>query len=267
MGGKWTPEAKRKNKERLARLKAQKEQEEIERLAFPEPEPGDIQEQEEAGADVSINIPSPDPEPEPTMAQRILGKIGITTSKPHVSKKSAELNVELLASLVPAACLFLAGMSELFIRNQKYKPCVPRQAELEKIIRPIVNIISRRVEIAGKMTEDTLDLLTALAMTVVLGTRMYSTYLVIRDSDQGETDASSNITNFPTSQQRERTHEYRVASSRAVAGANGRGESLVSHDRAVSGDGVTVLDGQRANDIISHALEQDMLYRAYQGIL
>ncbi len=267
MGGKWTPEAKRKNKERLARLKAQKEQEELERLAFPDPEPGDIQDQEEAGADVSINIPDPEPGPEPTMAQRILGKIGIVTSKPHVSKKSAELNVELLASLVPAACLFLAGMSELFIRNQKYKPCVPKQAELEKIIRPIVNVISRRVEIAGKMTEDTLDLLTALAMSVVLGTRMYSTYLVIRDSDQGETDARNNVTNFPTPEQRERTNVNRVASSRAASGATGRGESLAVNDRTLSNNGVAILDGRAADDIISRALEQDMLYRSRQGIL
>lgn len=281
-GGRWSQEAKARN--RIRRYQ-QRQRDEQHNNAAPEPGTGDIQEpaaavaidENEEAVAVAVNVPEPSPEPEPDipLTQRVLGKIGLVSAKGKASKKSQELNVDLAASLVPLFCLLMAGMGELFIRNPKYKPCVPKKDELEKIIRPLVNIVSRRLEIAGKMTEDTLDLLTALAMTVVMGTRMYSTFLVIRDSENGVIDAShpssnSNITQFPqqaAQQQHQRAAASHIPSGRADHRAAGRNQSDAGNGRSIPNDGWAVLDGQSADDIISRALSTDAEYRARQGIL
>ncbi|HEX6799262.1 MAG TPA: hypothetical protein VF116_16250 [Ktedonobacterales bacterium] len=65
-----------------------------------------------------------------------------------------------------------------------YKECAPTQPEGEAMIRPILRIAARQLEIAGQLSENTVDLLASLAAVALYAQRGWDTFKEIRRGDE-----------------------------------------------------------------------------------
>lgn len=145
-----------------------------------------------------ISAPAPDPE-EPASAMDkvkgglrdfLLGKNGATAvigaAENKQSSKSGgsldERQARFVEQTTPILALLVVIAGDLLV-SARYRPVVPTHQEADAIMRPIVRLAARQLEIAGQLSDNTIDLLASFAALAVYGDRAWHTYKAIRDSE------------------------------------------------------------------------------------
>jgi hypothetical protein len=119
--------------------------------------------------------------PKPSLKERILAKLQDPTPVPGTKiVKKARKQENLLSSTLPTVvCSFVATYSQQLIADP-YKPCAPSQQEVTGMLGPLMDILARQVEITGKASQTTIDVMNSLICSMMYGIRAYVTYVEIK---------------------------------------------------------------------------------------
>lgn len=232
--------------------------------------------------------------------KNVLQPVANAANKAATRKRSSkDISADFVAGLVPVLALGIAVWVRMQIKDPAYQRCAPQTDEVSKVLTPLARILARRIEIAGKMSEDTVDLAIAFSMTGVMATRIYGDYITIKDGSTNanirkapirETIAYENldaggypingngsgfaaVANGNGNGHRPGPNGNGHASSNGHTQSAGRGGGRAGQtvdggsNSAVPADGYAILDGRAADDVISRALAQDAGYRAANGLL
>lgn len=119
---------------------------------------------------------------------------GIQVASPTRKKtRSKKVDPTIITKVAP---LVVSGFAVSFIRQripEPYKICAPTQDEVVAMVKPLFNILSRYVEITGHLSENTLDLITALLSSIIYGTRAYVTYVNIQEYNNARPDSLGDV--------------------------------------------------------------------------
>jgi len=126
----------------------------------------------------TIEVAEKPQEEKKTLFQRMTGEKPLATRKTRSSKKVDPTIITKVAPLV------LSTFAVAFVRQRlpdPYKICAPTEEEVVNMVKPYFNILSRYVEITGHLSENTIDLISALLASIIYGTRAYVTYVHIQE--------------------------------------------------------------------------------------
>jgi hypothetical protein len=122
--------------------------------------------------------------PKQTLKDRIFGVNVASAPKTRTAKKGTrgkQIDASLMSKVLPT---MISGSIALYtkklVRNP-YKACAPTQQEVYGAVGPLFSILGRRIEIVGTASEDMIDLISALLMSLCTGIRMHITYLTIQE--------------------------------------------------------------------------------------
>jgi hypothetical protein len=141
-----------------------------------EPQPGQGQEQDALHVVVNAGEESP----KLSLKERILKKLQAEPTPTKAKRGKAKDEKNILTSTLP---ILLSSFIATYAQNalpDEYKACAPSREEVTAILSPIMNIIGRRLEVTGKISQDATDVLAALLATVAYGTRAYILYTDIK---------------------------------------------------------------------------------------
>jgi hypothetical protein len=94
-------------------------------------------------------------------------------------KKAAEKNIKFMSQVLPATLASLVAINAEKLFQDPYKPCAPTKEEVETILLPLFNSISRHVELSTQVSQDALDFTTMIFATITVGTRVLITKMEI----------------------------------------------------------------------------------------
>lgn len=256
---------------------------EPEDVAEAEAEEAEEEEEEKEEQPLAITATRSPEQEKKSISQNVMAALGLgkkavvqpvakVTRKPTTRKRgSKDVSADFVAALVPTVALGVAVYVRMRIRDPRYKGVAPQVDEISKVLTPLTRILARRIEVAGKMSEDTLDLAISLAMTGVMASRMYGDYLTISGEGKDEQPATRNNGHANGYRQQPLASDFAgSAGSFGATGGNGSspGQAVNSSPRSpLHADGWQQLDGKQADAIISRALEEDARYRATNGLL
>ena len=126
-------------------------------------------------------------EPKKSLFERFTGSVGVVP--PKKARRTKKVDPSIITKVCP---LVLSTFAVSYIGQKvkdPYKPCCPSQEEVVNMVSPYFNILSRYVEITGHLSENTLDLISAVLASVIYSTRAYVTYVAIKENNR---DRSSN---------------------------------------------------------------------------
>lgn len=109
---------------------------------------------------------------------------------PKKTRRTKKVDPTIITKVAP---LVVSSFAVSFIRQrvqEPYKVCCPTQEEVVLMIQPYFNILSRYVEITGHLSENTVDMISAILASVIYATRAYVTFVNIKEYQ--ENDRSSN---------------------------------------------------------------------------
>ena len=133
---------------------------------------------------VAVNVPGEGPKL--SLKERILQKVGGTATSspaPKVTRAKSKKGDNLLATVAPTVVAsFIATYSQQLIADP-YKPCAPKQDEVTGIIGPLLDILARQVEITGKASQTTIDIINSIICSMMYGIRAYITYVDIKNAE------------------------------------------------------------------------------------
>lgn len=114
-----------------------------------------------------------------SLFERMTGAIQQTPTKKR-AKTGKKFDPSIITQVLPLVFSSLA----VSVIQQKipdpYKECAPSQDEVVSMVRPYFNILARRIEITGHLSEDILDLISAVISSIIYGTRAYVTFVRIK---------------------------------------------------------------------------------------
>ena len=139
---------------------------------------------------LSVNVKSDlTPKPKPTLRERLgLGggnkkQAAPAPAKPsRGSKKISTPN--LITSVGPTmAAMFIAAWAKDRIPVE-YQPCAPSQQEVKDVLVPLAKILGDEIEVAARVSTNTLRLINSLLCAMAYGVRAYVTYVDIKKAKE-----------------------------------------------------------------------------------
>lgn len=123
----------------------------------------------------------------------------IQTVAPKKTRRTKKVDPTIITKVAP---LVVSSFAVSFIRQrvqEPYKVCCPTQEEVVNMIKPYFNILSRYVEITGHLSENTVDLISAMLASVIYATRAYVTFVNIKEYEHGRSTNDGNVRSDGTS--------------------------------------------------------------------
>lgn len=120
----------------------------------------------------------------PTLRER-LGLGGNKSTVPASAKKGKKAETpNLIVTVLPtlAASLIAAWARDRI--PEEYQPCAPTKQEVKEIIGPLLEILGDQVEVAAKMSANTMRLINSLICGMAYGVRAYVTYVEIKKAKE-----------------------------------------------------------------------------------
>lgn len=111
--------------------------------------------------------------------QRTMQKLQASPDAP-VKRRGKKSKENLLVTALPTVLASLICTYATQMLPEEYAACAPTQGEISGIITPLMEIIGRRVEIAGKVNQDASDIISSLICAILMGARMYVTFVDIK---------------------------------------------------------------------------------------
>lgn len=138
-----------------------------------------------------VEVSEKGPEEKKSFFERMTGHVqGIQPTRKKRTKKIDPTIITQVAPLVVSTLIVTGVRSRI---PDPYKVCSPSQEEVVNMVKPYFNILSRYVEITGHLSENTIDLISALLASIIYGTRAYVTYVNIQEmNDRDRTEESDN---------------------------------------------------------------------------
>lgn len=147
------------------------------------------------------DIPAPESEaPKKSVKDKIKdlfngapAEAAVTAPAPkRTSKKKQELQANFVDQVTPLLALLIVALADASI-NDPYKPIAPSHQEASAFLLPLMRIVSRQLDVTGRLDETTIDLLAAAMALGMYGERAYRTYTHIRSehAPHGKTVDSS----------------------------------------------------------------------------
>jgi len=154
------------------------------------------------GEDIIVDVQEPPPPPKKSWKERMLERIQDKAEIAKLPQKSHKKQKEnMLTTVLPTVtCSFAAVYSRNLFHNP-YKPCAPSQDEVSGILGPLFEILGRRIEIYGKVSQDVLDVTNSIVCGFVYGIRAATTAMQIKDLINDEVELSSRRKQSAESQQ------------------------------------------------------------------
>lgn len=205
------------------------------------------------------------PKPQPSLKEKVLGWVNEKTSSSQPKKpvtRARKTGPNLLTTAMPSVvAAFIATYSRDMVHDP-YKPCAPSKDEVSAILAPLFDILGREVEITGKASQNTIDLINSLICAMMYGARAYMTYLEIKKDHAPDRDQTGSGDRQPPPLRFNRDHSGHTSSTENATSA----ESDVSRGIASSADGDTER-GPTESEIISLMLRRDIEGRKRLGLL
>lgn len=216
-----------------------------------------------AEAEFAVAEPTPEP-PKLGMRDRLkrmmAGEAIIDAPEaPKPRRKKDAAAAEFVENVTPLlALLIVAGANGLL--KDPYKPVAPNREEASGMMRPVCRMLARRLDVAGKISADTLDLIAVLVAVGLYAERATATYRAIaaQEALNGPRTPDSDQTAHPDGGQPAHGHP------------DGKGQKPAL--RAVGGAHRQVRAGQpdqhagAAADPISDILAADAVGRSIAGL-
>lgn len=106
-------------------------------------------------------------------------------ARARASGKKKQADENLLVTALPTLLASLVCTYSSSLLPDEYKECSPTLTEVSGIIAPLMEVIGRRVEFVGKVNQDATDIISSLMCALMMGTRMYITFVDIRKASNG----------------------------------------------------------------------------------
>ena len=210
-------EQRKINKEKMARTRQRKNVD----PTIP------IDPQDELG---QIEIVVPPEGPKPTLKDKLFGD---TIKNPGVPapapvKRSSKKEDNLISTVLPTIiATFIATYAQQML-PEPYKACAPSQQECSAIFSPLMAMIGRRVQVAGKVSQDVIDFTNSLLAGIGFGVRSYVTYVQITNKIVDSKGASLEEKTSHPRKQRERPSKQR--SEEESIGTSGPSQERIIED-------------------------------------
>lgn len=273
---KTAEEIRESNRRRSAAYRERKKQ-----RAAALPSAGEIENQvvdiePEIQPDLQIEVNAPESAtPMKSLKERLFGGFGAKSAAPPPAIKKARKKQQdnLISTVLPTVLASFIATYAQDMLPAEYKVCAPSSAEMNAIIAPLLAIIGRRVEIAGKASQDVIDITNAIVASAAYGARAFITYKLIK---------KEGAAGYAEHEQRQR-REYRERIEREArdieAAAHGAGGDSSYSDEPGQRSAVSDSNGD-ANDpygdsangggeaaIIANMLRRDKQGRVRLGLL
>lgn len=194
-----------------------------------------------------------------SLFQRTMNKIGLSQNEAPVKRtgRGRKQKENLLITALPTVLASLVVTYATQMLPEEYEACAPKQEEVTGIIAPLMDIIGRRIEIVGKVNQDATDVISSILCALMMGVRMYVTYVEIRNEGNPHAKAK------PTREESYKRSLEREAELYADDSGSGQDDSIISlaqgmrnHQAARQG---IVADGDRTarGAINAHDSEND----------
>lgn len=124
------------------------------------------------------------PKPKPTLRERLGLGGGTKQAAPAPAKKAGGskkvTTPNLITTVGPTmAAMFIAAWAKDRIPAE-YQPCAPTQQEVKDVLVPLAEILGDEIEVAAKVSQNTLRLINSLLCAMAYGVRAYVTYVDIK---------------------------------------------------------------------------------------
>lgn len=132
-----------------------------------------------------VEVVNKEEEPKQSLFEKFTGSGQTKAPKKTRSKK---VDPTIITKVFP---LVVSTFAVSLIRQrmpEPYKVCAPTQEEVVNMVKPYFNILSRYVEITGRLSENTIDIISALLASLIYGTRAYVTYVQIQEYQNDRPD-------------------------------------------------------------------------------
>lgn len=226
---------------------------------------------------VSVDVTPPGPRPQQSFTDRVLtglkksGEDAKAKPKPVVDKKQSEKSLQFFKQVLPMtlAAMLASYSAQLF--KEPYKPCAPTKQEVEGILLPTFNLISRYIEVTGAASQNSLDIAAALLASLTMGARMLITLTEIKNYEQSKRTSSTSESGPNSNAGVTGSHSSSPTSGTIEPNAYSRGYDGVATAAAIS----TVLDDDTNGPItdrdrealqIAQLLKRDTQGRRQMGL-
>jgi hypothetical protein len=194
------------------------------------------------------------PKPQLSLKDRFMQKFGqpSPTSTASPAKKPAgraKKSENLISSAMPSVvAAFIATYSQDMLQDP-YKPCAPSKDEVSGIIGPLFDVLGREIEVTGKASQNTIDLINSLLCAMMYGLRAFVTYKQIKNQEYPANEAEAKARAHQTylDKLNREAREYD-----AVANEPGPGSYPTSPFRAIGGS-----SSSDASSAPTHAAKND----------
>ena len=223
-----------------------------------------IDPQDELG---QIEIVVPPEGPKPTLKDKLFGDTIKNPGAPAPApvKRSSKKEDNLISTVLPTIiATFIATYAQQML-PEPYKACAPSQQECSAIFSPLMAMIGRRVQVAGKVSQDVIDFTNSLLAGIGFGVRSYVTYVQITNriiDSKGASLEEEKKPSHPARKQRERPSKQR-SEEESIGTSRPSEERSIDIGSANSGDDVpdsgsgSEDDGEQEARAISSLLARD----------
>lgn len=204
------------------------------------------------GEDVQVEVIAPDEPPKRSLKERLFGASFEQAPKkkaPTRAKKTSRQE-EMIKSILPLVASGFVATYGQYLLPEEYRLCAPSVEETSGILAPLFNILSRRIEVYGEISQDAIDIIIAAIAATTYGTRAVGTYLQLRDEIRNSTNASSG-----TARPRTGHDDKEVQKAK-----HGNGSNTISQDNLTE-------NGNSEVDLIADMLNRDRSGRVRLGLL
>lgn len=211
-------EQRKKNRERMARARQRNVD-----ATLP------IDPQDELG---QIEIVVPPEGPKPTLKDKLFGDTlkNPGTPAPAPVKRSSKKEDNLISTVLPTIiATFIATYAQQML-PEPYKACAPSQQECSAIFSPLMAMIGRRVQVAGKVSQDVIDFTNSLLAGIGFGVRSYVTYVQITNRIVDSTKGASLEEEKPSHPRKQRERSSKQRSEEADTRASDLSQGRIVED-------------------------------------
>lgn len=223
---------------------------------------------------LTVDVSGLPEQPKVSLMERMFGKFqGGSQAAPSAKKSGRPAkrrgSDNLITSVLPTvAASFIATYSRHLLPDE-YKPCAPSMEEVSAMLSPLLAIIGRRVEIAGRASQDVIDATNAIIAAFAYSTRAFVVYTQIKMEKKEPGYAARREQEYAERVERE-SRNYQDTLTRTAGSRSEDDES----GRAVNrGDGVSNSDNGSSQgtaseaDLIASMFARDKRGRAQLGLL
>ncbi len=112
-------------------------------------------------------------------------------ASPPLKRARPKKQENLIATMFPTLISTFTATYASELIADPYKPCGPSQDEVSLIVTPLLEALARSVEVTGKVSQTTIDIINSVLALMMFSVRSYVTYVQIKRSGQPGTAAAT----------------------------------------------------------------------------